>query len=234
MQRRHGFTLIELLVVMAIIAILAALLLPALARAREAARKASCQSSLHQLGVAFAGYLADSAGLYPNTGDYRLAAGRYWRWPLQAYVGYGRQPGGGGPTTSVGTDRNVFACPSDTATNYDDTSYAYSRCFFQTPNEIHTIAANSSPFAAFIDPLPPSSQSESALVAPAAKVLLMEWTSNHEDPRTANITEMVGAHQHLFADSHVSFLRQANLRPSANSRRDPGLTVGGIGGRDVP
>src|SRR5438477_10429797 len=61
----RGFTLIELLVVIAIIAILAALLLPALAAAREAGRKAACLSNLRQIGIAIHGYAADYEGKIP-------------------------------------------------------------------------------------------------------------------------------------------------------------------------
>ena len=98
-QRRSAFTLIELLVVIAIIAILAAILFPVFARARENARRSSCQSNLKQIGLGVMQYTQDYDEKFPMALDSGTGGTYNFTWvrAIQPYI------------KSV----QVFQCPSD-------------------------------------------------------------------------------------------------------------------------
>jgi prepilin-type N-terminal cleavage/methylation domain-containing protein/prepilin-type processing-associated H-X9-DG protein len=119
--KKRAFTLIELLVVIGIISILASVLLPVFGRARENARRASCQSNLKQIGMGFQQYTQDFDETLPFTfmganGNGSNPAAPLYKWmdSIYPYV----------------KSTQVFDCPSDTSTSkytyYKDLSGASS------------------------------------------------------------------------------------------------------------
>jgi prepilin-type N-terminal cleavage/methylation domain-containing protein/prepilin-type processing-associated H-X9-DG protein len=115
----QGFTLIELLVVIAIIAILASILFPVFARARENARRASCQSNLKQIGLGIMQYTQDYDERLPIVFRW---GGEVWDKGIAPYVG---QRINGNAQDFAG----VFRCPSDPTeaqnTGYKKRSYSF-------------------------------------------------------------------------------------------------------------
>lgn len=198
---RRAFTLIELLVVIAIIAILAAILFPVFARARENARRASCQSNLKQIGLGIAQYTQDYDETMPRGLTNNGVRDIVWAGVLQPYI----------------KSTQLFKCPSNTNTN--NNGMLNNSNLGSGRDEIPaSYVANSWPNWAFgnanASPMSENSNVAIASINETARVIVVGesqtrtshnyWFNNAND---VGFTNHLGTTNFLFADGHVKALK---------------------------
>ncbi len=226
-QRKSGFTLIELLVVIAIIAILAAILFPVFARARENARRASCQSNMKQIGLAFMMYTQDYDEQLPTAASPSgIVPPNAWDVCIAAYAGVKVFVGNTSPL--------IFRCPSDSSVAYAR-SYAIPYWSNYAPDGGPTFVFGDS---VGVTPLTFIGVKMASIPAPAETLLLVEYPSstnyfggyggvygptaastdpsiNFQDKSSPGQPIHFDGWNYLFCDGHVKWMRPEQTLGSA-------------------
>ncbi len=205
-RKRTGFTLIELLVVIAIIAILAAILFPVFARARENARRASCQSNVKQILLGVFQYTQDYDEKYMPM--YTNPPVRYWPLIIQPYL----------------KSTQIMDCPSSSGAKWTggDTdyypSYGLNTDFFEYNGGTLGKAINliEQPSATLI--MADSANNPRVNPEGYARQPLYDTAGNWAQYRHLDTT-VVG-----FADGHVKAMRRGSLQEKATSEGGKTLT----------
>jgi prepilin-type N-terminal cleavage/methylation domain-containing protein/prepilin-type processing-associated H-X9-DG protein len=160
MQKKRGFTLVELLVVIAIIAILAAMLLPALAKARQAAWQSNCRSNLKQIGIGIFMYTNNNSEWFPPArgGQWSDDRPNCYAQALAPFIEIGmsgQRPGGDENYGAMGDARyqlltyGPLTCPVDGARAWKAFSYgqnAYATYFNPGETPPSGVGLNPEPF----------------------------------------------------------------------------------------
>jgi prepilin-type N-terminal cleavage/methylation domain-containing protein/prepilin-type processing-associated H-X9-DG protein len=215
LSRTNGFTLIELLVVIAIIAILAAILFPVFARARENARRASCQSNLKQIGLGIMQYTQDYDETYPLDGSPWDVGQNWqkdfntWRTFIYPYV----------------KSEQVFNCPSnpDNARDTFDGAWPSTPAFKISYNAVAgtvlddfpvKIASVENPATtlAVVEAYRGSNYNAAAEWEAAGMYRRFNpwWDANHDDLFAGHM----GTSNYLFSDGHVKAMRPGRTQGS--------------------
>ncbi|MEN6371313.1 MAG: DUF1559 domain-containing protein [Armatimonadota bacterium] len=227
MKGRRGFTLIELLVVIAIIAILAAILFPVFAKAREAARTASCQSNMNQLGKAMKSYMTDWDDTYPtnrnpsgqlvnsiqlspeptNSDDPFVPFVNGLNWVEALYTSVEK-------VGEQGSGQSVWKCPNAREVSNSRTaatSYAFNFNLLEQPESIISISSNTLMIRE-MDRLcdavcRPTGMCDNSSLVPQGAFL----TNNDPLLGACNAKLHANGSMILFADCHVRFVQSAEM-----------------------
>jgi prepilin-type N-terminal cleavage/methylation domain-containing protein/prepilin-type processing-associated H-X9-DG protein len=193
-HRKRGFTLIELLVVIAIIAILAAILFPVFARARENARRASCQSNLKQIGLGIMQYTQDYDERLPGRrmGPFGNDPISNWQITTQPYV----------------KSEQLFVCPSNPQNANFNTTNRFRISY--TTNGTNTNIGGTCP-------MPQDGLALAQIGQPAQTILVIESqnaSGNAQIDQTAatyasTVVNHLGTSNWLFADGHVKAMKHS-------------------------
>ena len=223
--RKRGFTLIELLVVIAIIAILASILFPVFARARENARRASCQSNMKQIGLGIMQYTQDYDERLPGTTYGGSGIGQTGGWAY--YTSFPATAGGYnmalGSIYPYVKSTQIYVCPSDTDGQSTGNSYAVNSCTV-TSADAGTGLRSGKSLAAFDDTARWMLLGEEA--GPDIDEKLGTGSTNdgyffQQQSDTLSRRHLEGSNL-LFMDGHVKFYRPERVRAD-------GFAIGGTG-----